>query len=159
MSAITALATPIMAGLQLAGGIQGKRDADKWSDLYLQLGAEQKRAMAVQSEKLYGEIISSYAANNINPWRGSPVDVLADAAINEALNGDKAEFGYEMRAARIENEGIANLLAGVSGAFSTIVGGISAWQNMPKAVDVPGDPWEAQGLDPWSVVLAPEVVG
>jgi hypothetical protein len=169
MSALTAIATPLIAGLQLAGGIQGKRDADKWSDLYLQLGAEQKRAMALQSEKLYGEIVSSYAANNINPWRGSPVDVLADAAINEALNADKAEFGYEMRAARATTEGLANLMSGVSGAFSTIVGGVAAWGQRPKNLETGfyegADPWEkfftGEGTtgDFSPAVAAPEVFG
>jgi len=131
------------AGGQLAMGIMGLQSGKDRSDLLLKANEERIRARRRHATRLWGAQIAGYAAGGVDVNRGTPVDVIGQTALFEAMEIEWLRFEGELAAWNAEMDAGTRAATSFAGAGQAFAKATAAWPEPPE--EIPEGPDGSRG--------------
>lgn len=116
----------VSAGLSIAGGIAGKRNADAEAKARRRLGAVEAEDRRRQTRRLIASQQVAFAKAGVATGAGTPLDVLGDTVAEEELAALRIRFGRESESDALKRQGDLALFKGIAGGLGTILGGVGS---------------------------------
>jgi len=125
----------ITAGLSIAGGVIGKRNADAEAKTIRALGKVEAEDRRRQTRRLLASQKVAFAKAGVATNQGTPLDVMGDTVAEEELAALRIRFGRKSQSEAIKRQGDLALFQGIVSGAGTILGSLdpSVFSSKPKA--------------------------
>jgi len=125
LGGLSGISTGLGAFSQIGGGLAQFHQAKANAKALNRIGKIEAADVRRQTRRLLGREQVAAAASGVDPTQGSALDIQAEAALEGEVAALRARFARDSQARAIKAEGKAALIRGISGASSSLLGGLA----------------------------------